>query len=293
MLASALSLPLRRDPGRTLWAAAAACWLVTTALVVAGGDALGHHDQVLEHSPWPWSARLAAFLAVWMVMVGAMMLPTVVPLARMFDAVSARSPQPRQARAGLYGGYLGVWAAFAPLALLGDAAVHALVDGWAWLAARPGLVLGAALLLAGGYQFSPLKEACLTACRSPASFLRQHYGRGPWAAAGLGVRHGLSCLGCCWALMLVTFATGVGSLTWMLALTAVMVAEKTTRWGPRLVAPVGVALLLAGAAVTATALASPPATTCPHDAAGRQICAQSSSASSAAVLAAPSVSTGR
>lgn len=180
--ASALSLPLRRDPGRTLWAAAAACWLVTTALVVVGGDALGHHDQVLEHSTWPWSARLAAFLSVWMVMVGAMMLPTVVPLARMFGAVSARSPG--QARAGLYGGYLAVWAAFAPLALLGDATVHALVDGWAWLAARPGLVLGAALLLAGGYQFSPLKEACLTACRSPASFLRQHYGRGRWAAAG-------------------------------------------------------------------------------------------------------------
>lgn len=252
--APVLDARLRRDPGLVLWAVAAGCWLVTAVLVLTGAGELGHHDVVLESSVWPWSARIAAFLTVWLVMIGAMMLPTVVPLARLFGLVSARAPHRQQVRAGLYGGYLAVWTAFAPLALLGDAAVHRLVHTWPWLDARSGLVLGGALLLAGAYQFSPLKNACLTACRNPASFLRQHYGRGPRAAARLGVRHGLSCLGCCWALMLVMFATGVGSLAWMLALTAVMVVEKTTRWGARLVVPLGVALLLAGTVVSAAAM---------------------------------------
>ena len=310
MSTSVLGPRLRSDPGAALWAGAAACWLLTVLLVVAGGDRLGHHDQVLEQSAWPWPARMAAFLAVWTVMVGAMMLPTVVPLARLFTPVSARAPRPQRARAGLYGGYLAVWTAFAPLALLGDTAVHALVHRWSWLAARPGLVLGSALLLAGAYQFSPLKNACLTACRNPASFLRQHYGRGPRAALALGVRHGLSCVGCCWALMLVTFATGVGSLAWMLGLTAVMVVEKTTRWGARLVVPVGIALLVAGSAVSAGAVLPSPGSACSdagahtagEHAAGDHPtgdhapgggCAHNSSASRSAARAAPSVSTGR
>ncbi len=241
----------RRDPGVVLWAVAGAAWLVTAVLVVTGGDRLGHHDVVLGQSR-P-AAGLAGFLAVWTVMVAAMMLPTVVPLARMFALVSARAPRPGRAAAGLYAGYVTVWTAFAPLALLGDEGVHEVVHRTPWLEQRPGLVLGGALVLAGSYQFSSLKQACLTACRQPASFLRQHYGRGARAAAALGVRHGLSCLGCCWALMLVTFATGVGSLAWMLALTAVMVVEKTTRRGSRLVTPVGVTLLVAGTAVAAVA----------------------------------------
>ena len=292
-----LGTRLRSDPGPALWAVAAGCWAATVVLVVAGGDELGHHDQVLEQSAWPWPARLAAFLAVWMVMIGAMMLPTVVPLARLFTAVSGRAPHPHRARAGLYGGYLAVWAAFAPLALAGDAGVHAAVHRWGWLEARAGLVLGGALLLAGAYQLSSLKNACLTACRDPASFLRQHYGRGVPAALRLGVRHGLSCVGCCWALMLVMFATGVGSLIWMAALTSVMVVEKTSRWGARLVTPVGIGLLVAGAVVSAAALFPSPAASCGHDAAGGHVtgeaCGHSSSASSSAVLAAPSVSTGR
>jgi predicted metal-binding membrane protein len=250
----ALAARARHDPGVVLWAVAGVCWVGTAWLVVAGGDELGHHDVVLEQSTWPWSARIGAFLGVWLVMVGAMMLPTVVPLVRLFVPVSGRAPRPAVARAGFLAGYLAIWTAFAGVALLGDAGVHALVDQWAWLAARPELVLGGALVLAGAFQFSPLKNACLTACRNPVGFLWQHYRRGPAGAWRLGLRHGLSCLGCCWALMLLMFATGVGSLVWMLALTAVMVIEKTSRWGARLVAPVGVALLVAGIAVSVPAV---------------------------------------
>jgi len=245
----------RHDPGVALWVVAGVCWVGTVWLVVAAGGS-GHHGVVLESPDWPWPLRIGAFLAVWLVMIGAMMLPSVVPVARLFGAVTARAPRPAPARVAFLGGYLAIWTGFAGLALLGDAAVGALAAGWAWLAARPGLVLGATLLVAGAFQFSPLKNACLTACRNPVGFLWQHYRRGPAGAWRLGLRHGVSCLGCCWALMLVMFGTGVGSLAWMVGLTAVMVVEKTARRGARLVAPVGIVLLVAGASLSLSALLS-------------------------------------
>jgi predicted metal-binding membrane protein len=243
----------RRDPGVALWVVAGVCWVGTVWLVVGAGG-VGHHGTVLERSAGP--LRLGAFLAVWLVMIGAMMLPTVVPMVRLFGAVTARAPGPTAARLSFLAGYLAVWTAFAVLALLADQAVQALVAVWAWLAARPDLVLGATLVLAGGFQFSPLKNACLTACRNPVGFLWQYYSRGAAGGWRLGVRHGLSCLGCCWALMVVMLATGVGSLVWMVGLTAVMVVEKTARRGALLVVPVGVVLLVAGASLLLSALLS-------------------------------------
>ena len=245
---------LRRDPAVTLWAVAGVSWAITFALTLTGGTEAAHHDHVLEHDSQPWALRITLFLAVWVVMLGAMMLPTLVPLARMFGPVSARAGRPHTARAGLYGGYLLVWLAFAPLALLFDASVHLVVHAWPWLEAHEGLILSSTLVLVGAYQLSPLKDRCLTACRDPLTFLWQHYRRGLRGALNLGVRHGLWCVGCCWALMLLMFATGVGSLAWMVGLTAVMVAEKTTRWGARLVVPVGVVLIASGLVLTALAL---------------------------------------
>ena len=101
-------------------------------------------------------------------------------------------------------------------------------------------------MLAGLYQLSPLKDACLRACRSPLSIIGSRYRGGASGGWRVGLTHALNCLGCCWALMLVMFATGVGSLLWMLALTAVMVAEKTSREGARLVRPIAVTLVAFG-----------------------------------------------
>jgi predicted metal-binding membrane protein len=105
------------------------------------------------------------------------------------------------------------------------------------------------LLVAGAYQFSPLKYHCLEKCRSPLSFALEHWRgrRERLHALWLGVHHGLFCIGCCWSLMLLMFAVGVGNLGWMLALSAVMAAEKNLPWGRRLSAPLGVALLFWGA----------------------------------------------
>ena len=98
-------------------------------------------------------------------------------------------------------------------------------------------------VLAGAFQFSSLKDRCLRKCRHPGSFLLAHYRGGEAGAFRLGRLHGLYCLGCCWALMLVMFAAGVASLVWMALLTALMVHEKTRPAGARAVPVTGVALL--------------------------------------------------
>jgi predicted metal-binding membrane protein len=143
--------------------------------------------------------------------------------------VSMVNPMAFTVSIALIAGYAMVWTGFGVLAFVGDVGLHKLVHAWPWLAAHPQLIAGSVLALAGAFQFSELKERCLTECRHPGSFLVQHYGRGEAAAFRLGRIHGMFCLGCCWALMLVGFAAGVANLWWMAALTALMVFEKTGR----------------------------------------------------------------
>ena len=106
-------------------------------------------------------------------------------------------------------------------------------------------------MVAGLYQFSPLKYRCLDECRSPLGFVLNRW-RGVAErreAFGLGIAHGLFCVGCCWSLMLVMFAVGLGSLAWMLVLGVITAIEKNVPWGRRLARPLGVVLLLAGLSV--------------------------------------------
>ena len=235
---------LARDPAVAVWTVAGLCWTATVALTVLGGQGMAGHDQIIEHDTGPWALRIGGFVLGWTVMVAAMMLPSTVAMTRLFTAVSARAPHPYRARATLFAVYLAVWLGFGLVALAGDTTVHAVVDRLAWLHAHEGVVEAGLLAVAGAAQFSPIKDRCLTACRDPLSMLWQHYrrGAGAWRVAW---HHALNCLGCCWGLMLVMFGVGVGNLGVMLGLTAVMVAEKITRWGRRLVAPVGVLLLVA------------------------------------------------
>lgn len=261
-----LSTPPRttpRDPAPVLWAVTASAWLLVVALLVTGGTSVANHDAVLENDQWSWALRTSTFLAAWLVMLTAMMLPSTVPVARIFTRLIARraaAGRPGTGAGGgrallpFYGAYLAVWTWFAFVALLADTGVHHAVEKWAWLGQRPGLVLGTTLVVAGAYQLSPLKDACLRGCRSPLGMVTQHYRSGAAGAWRVGTRHALSCLGCCWALMLVMFATGVGSIAWMVGLTAVMTLEKTSRFGARLVVPLGGVLVVAGGALSLAAL---------------------------------------
>jgi predicted metal-binding membrane protein len=246
-MASPTPAHVARDPAPMVWAIAILCW--TASLVLAVGDEHHLHHGGDGTVGLPDPTQLGAYAAIWVVMVGAMMLPTTVPMARLLASVSARVGSPGTVLTTLYASYLAIWGGFGILALAADVAVRTAADRWMWLGAHRGLVLAGALTLAGGFQFSRLKDRCLTACRDPMSMLWQHYRRGVAGGWRLGTRHALNCLGCCWALMLLLFGTGVGSLVWMLGLTAVMVAEKTARWGARLSAPVGAVLLVAGGLV--------------------------------------------
>ena len=133
----------------------------------------------------------------------------------------------------------------------GDRVLHGLVEQSARLEANAWVLGSGTFLLAGLYQFTPLKYKCLDQCRSPLSFIMGHWqGRGEARQAfRLGLDHGLFCVGCCWSLMLLMFAVAVGNLGWMLALGAVMATEKNMPWGRRLSAPLGGALVVAGLAL--------------------------------------------
>jgi predicted metal-binding membrane protein len=124
--------------------------------------------------------------------------------------------------------------------------VHKIVEATPWLATHPAVIGRGVLGLAGAFQFSSLKDRCLKECRHPGGFLLPRYQRGTGAAFRLGRQHGLFCLGCCWAIMLVGFAAGVANLWWMAALTALMVFEKTGREGQRGVRPIGLGLIALG-----------------------------------------------
>jgi predicted metal-binding membrane protein len=239
-----------RLPHPTLVWAIAAAWAVAVAAQATGRGWLLHHDALAEGGLPPWAA-LGLFLVAWQLMTAAMMLPSSLPLVRLFDRVSAGQPRPRPAKAAFLGGYAAVWTAFGAAAFLADLGIHRAVDSRPWLAARPSALGGAVLVLAGAFQFSTLKDRCLTLCRHPGGYLRQHYRRGAGAAFRLGAGHGVFCVGCCWALMLVAFAAGVASLWWMAALTAVMVFEKTGPGGRRGVRPIGAGLIVLGLLVLA------------------------------------------
>jgi predicted metal-binding membrane protein len=241
----------RRLPQPTLVWAIALAWAVAVAAQVTGRGQALHHDALIEGGQPPWAA-LGLFLLAWQLMVAAMMLPSSLPLIRLFDRVSANQPKPLRVKAAFLGGYAALWSGFGIAALLGDLGIHQLVDRWHWLATHPSMISGAVLVLAGAFQFSGLKDRCLTVCRHPAAYLLPRYRRGVGAAFRLGAGHGVFCVGCCWALMLVAFAAGVANLWWMAALTAVMVFEKTSPAGQRGVRLIGIGLVGLGMLVLAT-----------------------------------------
>jgi predicted metal-binding membrane protein len=224
-----------------LWGASPYAWLLNHQAL----------EAVRLSAPTAAALVLLVVVAGWTVMTVAMMLPTSLPLITLFAALTRQHRHPRWLVGLLLAGYLLVWSAFGILVHLADLGLHVAIATQAWLAERSGLIWAATLLVAGAYQFTPLKERCLAQCRSPLHFILSHWhGRQPRTEAlWLGLHHGLYCLGCCWSLMLVMFAVGTGNLAWMLALGAVMAVEKNLPQGRRLSAPLGIVLLGAGTLV--------------------------------------------
>jgi predicted metal-binding membrane protein len=235
----------RRDRailGGSLVALAAAAWVALWAWERSPAGEVLHHGG---GASTPLGAVL--FTIGWIVMIVAMMLPSSVPLVVTFGALVGRRRRPGVLVALLLAGYLLVWGAFGLAAWLADLGVHAAVDSLPWLAAYPQVIIAATLLAAGLWQFSPLRDRCLEACRSPLGFVLNRW-RGTSErreAIAMGIAHGAFCVGCCWSLMLVMFGVGLGSLSAMFVLGGLTAIEKNLPWGRRLTRPLGVALVLA------------------------------------------------
>ena len=182
---------------------------------------------------------------MWLAMTAVMMAPVVYPWLR---ALSRHAPRSHRAVIPFAGGYMLAWAGFSALATgvqMTLSAMHLPVP----FAMDAPVLSAVALGMAGTFQLTRLKEACLSHCRSPSGFLLTRWRPGAAGAARLGLEHGLYCVGCCWALMALALVVGMIDLLWMGLLMAVMVAETTLPFGARLTRPLGIALLAAGAVV--------------------------------------------
>jgi predicted metal-binding membrane protein len=224
---------------------AVGAWLALWLLDGSPQVSSHHHHHGLGHHTGPWALGLLLFVGGWTLMTVAMMLPTSLPVMTLFQTIAGQRRDRPLLLALVVIGYLLVWTLFGLLVYGGYLLLQWMASASPWFGEYMWAGAPVLLLMAGLFQFTSLKYRCLDKCRSPLSFVIAHWqGRNNrWQAFRLGVDHGLFCVGCCWALMLLMFAVGVGSLIWMMVLAAVMAVEKNVRWGRRLSAPLGVALI--------------------------------------------------
>jgi predicted metal-binding membrane protein len=182
----------------------------------------------MDAGPGTDLGALGWFLGVWVVMMAAMMFPSLAPTAALYARMTRRRGPLRPLLFAV--SYLLVWGAAGLVAFGLYRAGHSVLGsslGWdaggRWLA-------GGVLALAAVYEFTPLKDVCLGKCRSPLAFLLGTWREGPRGALEMGARHAGWCLGCCWGLMAALFALGVMSLTWMALVAAMIALEKTLPW---------------------------------------------------------------
>jgi predicted metal-binding membrane protein len=202
----------------------------------------------------PIGARdLALLLAMWWVMMIGMMLPSAAPMILTFASINLRRRargQPYVPTALFTAGYLVAWGGFSIAATLAQWGLDrlALLAPMAMKTTSP-LVAGGLLVAAGLYQLTPLKQVCLSHCRSPFDFLINRWRDGAGGAFGMGWSHGLYCLGCCWILMTLLFVVGAMDLLWVAAFAALVLVEKLVPAGPWIARATGLVLVALGGAM--------------------------------------------
>jgi predicted metal-binding membrane protein len=245
----------------TLLLLAAVGWLVTDERMAG-----------MDSGPGTDPGTLGFWVSAWVVMMGAMMFPSIAPMVLMYARIQegkrAKGAHPLSAATTIFvSGYLLVWSV---AGMAGYALVwlgHELSPGFlGWDAAGP-YVAGAVIVAAAIYQLTPLKDVCLSKCRSPFAFLLSAWKPGRVGALRMGIEHGGWCVGCCWALMAALIALGVMSVGWMVLVAALIAVEKLLPW--KVVANRSIAILLAvlGLAV-AFVPADVPGLTVPSEATG-------------------------
>jgi len=240
---AATTRPVQAVPPRQL----AVPWIAVAALAAAAWAVTVGLARSMGNGPGTMGLALLPFTGLWVVMMAAMMLPSVAPVAVLWTRLISGGPAGpvRAARMGMFlSGYLLAWAAF------GVAAFAALAGAGRLLAASPTAAkwLGVGIfLVAGVYQLTPWKDWCLRRCRSPIGALMYYLGfKGRSRDVRVGLHHGTTCAGCCWGLMIVLVAVGVMNVAVMAALAVVIFAEKLWRYGKPFGLAVGVVLVAVG-----------------------------------------------
>jgi predicted metal-binding membrane protein len=196
------------------------------------------------------AAELVMLFLMWAVMMVAMMLPSAAPIILLVvGTYRRRGRRSRLLTAAFSSGYLVAWTAFSAAAATGQLMLHRAALLTEDMAAHSAAIGGAILLVAGAYQWLPLKRACLVHCRSPLAFLGSHWREGASGALSMGLRHGVYCVGCCWALMLLLFASGVMNLFWVAVIAAFVLVEKLASRGDLIGRVAGLALIVWGGSV--------------------------------------------
>ena len=240
------SAALRRIPSQPgLFQLGLICLLL--GLAVIAWVVTGERMQGMDAGPGTDPGTLGFYVTSWVVMMAAMMFPSIWPMVTMYSQIQegkrARGREvPLGATASFVAGYLVTWTAWGLLAYaLYEGASSVWPDALAWDRGGP-YVAGGVIIAAALYQLTPLKNACLKRCRSPMMFLMNAWQPGRVGALGMGLAHGAWCVGCCWGLMGALFALGVMSVGWMISIAVLIAAEKLLPW--RALASYGIAVLL-------------------------------------------------
>lgn len=234
--------PREAAPIALLLVLAVVAWLVTDERMAG-----------MDHGPGADPGSLGFYVTAWVVMMAAMMFPSIAPMVAMYRRVQRRREERGRPLAGgttlFVFGYIACWTAFG-LAAYGLLALTRSLDvpALGWDEAGP-YVAGGVLVVAAVYQLTPLKDACLSKCRSPLAFVMTNWREGRAGAATMGVTHGAWCVGCCWGLMASLFALGVMSVGWMIFVAALVALEKLLPWKAVANRAIAVLLLSIGLAV--------------------------------------------
>jgi len=231
-------------------------WAYTVLMALHGSEGDQHGEMAgmagMAMDAWkPWTATEAALMFVmWIVMMAAMMIPSAASMMLAFARISReRAPAPALLSSGtaFLLGYLALWAAFGALATTAQGLLHAAALLSPSMASASPVFSGTVLIATGIYQFTPLKGVCLAKCRTPLAFLLAEWRDGSRGAFVMGLRHGLYCVGCCWAVMALLFVGGVMNLVWIALLALVVLAEKALPYGRWVGRALGIAAVLWGA----------------------------------------------
>ena len=241
-----------------LGAITVAAWVyvvVTARRMAAGSSGMGEHsmaptmDAMTGVQPWT-ATEFGLRLAMWAVMMVAMMVPTAAPMTLMYAAVARKAAAQHNPLAPTFvfvTGYIAMWTIFSLVATIAQHALDQAALLSPMMVSRSAVFGGALLIAAGVYQLTPFKNACLRNCRAPSHFLSRYWRTGNFGAFRMGLRLGASCVGCCWILMGLLFVGGVMNLQWIAAIAIFVLLEKTIPFGDVSGKFAGTAMILVGA----------------------------------------------